>query len=90
MDLTTTLNSQVFHFLNFNSYEKYTTRQLKELVNTGAAIDVTDAISTTAIPEWYDKIGYSKGINGLNGLLMKGKSGKLYAVTKRETAIHIF
>ena len=52
--------------------KKYTTRQLKELVKTGAAIDVTDAISTTAIPEWYDKIGYSKGINGLNGLVMKG------------------
>lgn len=50
--------------------KKYTTRQLKELVKIGAAIDVTDAISTTAIPEWYDKIGYSKGINGLNGLLM--------------------
>lgn len=70
--------------------KKYTTRQLKELVNIGMAIDVTYAISKTAIPELYDKIGYSKGINGLNGLLMKGKSGKLYAVTKRETAIHIF
>lgn len=69
--------------------KKYTTRQLKELVKIGAAI-VTDALSTTAIPEWYDKIGYSKGINGLNGLLIKGKSGKLYAVTKGNTAIHIF
>lgn len=48
--------------------KKYTTRQLKELVKIGAAIDVTDAISATAIPECYDKIGYSKGINGLNGL----------------------
>lgn len=53
--------------------KKYTTRQLKELVKIGAAIDVTDAISTTAIPEWYDKIGYSRGINGINGLLMRGK-----------------
>lgn len=35
--------------------KKYTTRQLKELVKTGAAIDVTDAISSTAIPEWYEK-----------------------------------
>ena len=70
--------------------KKYTTRQLKELVKIGAAIDVTDALSTTAIPEWYDKIGYSKGINGLNGLLMKGKSGKLYAITSRSTAISLF
>ena len=70
--------------------KKYTTRQLKELVKIGAAIDVTDAISTTAIQEWYDKIGYSRGINGLNGLLMKGKSGKLYAITSRSTAIMLF
>lgn len=67
--------------------KKYTTRQLKELVKIGAAIDVTDAISTTAIPEWSDKIGYSRGINGL---LMRGKSGKLYAITSRSTAISIF
>lgn len=70
--------------------KKYTTRQLKELVKIGAAIDVTDAISTTAIPEWYDKIGYSRGINGINGLLMRGKSGKLDAITSRSTAISIF
>lgn len=70
--------------------KKYTTRQLKELVKIGAAIDVTDAISTTAIPEWYDKIDYSRGINGINGLLMRGKSGKLYAITSRSTAISIF
>lgn len=70
--------------------KKYTTRQLKELVKIGAAIDVTDAISTTAIPERYEKIGYSRGINGLNGLLMKGKSGKLYAITSRSTAIMLF
>lgn len=70
--------------------KKYTTRQLKELVKIGAAIDVTDAISTTAIPEWYDKIGYSRGINGINGLLMRGKSGKLYTITSRSTAISIF
>lgn len=70
--------------------KKYTIRQLKELVKIGAAIDVTDAISTTAIPEWYDKIGYSRGINGINGLLRRGKSGKLYAITSRSTAISIF
>lgn len=70
--------------------KKYTQKQLKELVKTGAAIDVTYAISSTAIPEGYVKIGYAKGINGVTGLLMLGKSGKMYAVTKRETAIHVF
>ena len=70
--------------------KKYTTRQLKELVKTGAAIDITNTISSTAIPEWYEKIGYAQGINGLNDLLMKGKSGKLYAITSRSTAIILF
>lgn len=37
--------------------KKYTTRQLKELVKTGAAIDITDTISRTAVPEQYDIIG---------------------------------
>ena len=40
--------------------KKYTTRQLKELVKTGAAIDITDTISRTAVPEPYDIIGRSK------------------------------
>lgn len=70
--------------------KKYTTRQLKELVKTGAAIDITDIISRTAVPEPYDIIGRSKGIYGINGLLMRGKSGKLYAITSKSTAISIF
>ncbi len=70
--------------------KKYTTRQLKELVKTGAAIDITDTISRTAVPEQYDIIGRSKGNYGINGLLMRGKSGKLYAITSRSTAISIF
>lgn len=70
--------------------KKYTTRQLKELVKTGAATDITDTISRTTIPEPYDKIGYSKEIHGINGLLMRGKSGKLYAITSRSTALDIF
>lgn len=70
--------------------KKYTTRQLKELVKTGAAIDITDTISRTAVSEPYDIIGRSKGNYGINGLLMRGKSGKLYAITSRSTAISIF
>lgn len=70
--------------------KKYTTRQLKELVKTGAAIDITDTISRTAVPEQYYIIGRSKGNYGINGLLMRGKSGKLYAITSRSTAISIF
>ena len=70
--------------------EKYTIKQLKSLVNSGAAIDVTYAHKSTDIPESYTQIGYASGLYGCNGMLLKGESGKLYAVTSRTTAIYIF
>lgn len=70
--------------------EKYTQKFIKNLVKQGDAIDVTDTLSREAIPEVYFKVGYSKGVNGINGLILEGMSGKLYAVTKRNTAIDIF
>ena len=70
--------------------EKYTIKQLKSLVNSGAAIDVTYAKKQSEIPESYTQIGYASGVYGCNGMLLKGESGKLYAVTGRTTAIYIF
>lgn len=71
--------------------EKYTQKQLKNLVATGAAIDVSRAKSTKDIPEYYSQIGYSKGLYGCSGMLFKGlESGKLYAITSRTQAIYIF
>ena len=71
--------------------EKYTIKQLKSLVKSGAAIDVTYAKKQSEIPELYNQIGYSAGIYGCNGMLLKGcVTGKLYAVTCRTTAIYIF
>ena len=71
--------------------EKYTRKQLENLVNTCAAIDVTDAKKQSDIPEQYTQIGYSCGVWGCNGMLFKGcATGKLYAVTSRTTAIYIF
>lgn len=70
--------------------EKYTQRELRRLVKIGVAIDVTNASSSTAIPERYRQIGYAKGIYGCNGMLLQGESGQLYAVTARTTAIYIF
>lgn len=70
---------------------KYTQRQLKELVKTGAAVDVTNAGERGAIPENYRQIGYSRGVYGCNGMLLQGRdTGTLYAVTARTTAIYIF
>ena len=71
--------------------EKYTQRELKNMVKLENAIDVTRAADRTAIPESYTQIGYSAGIYGCNGMLLKGlETGKLYAVTARTTAVYIF
>ena len=71
--------------------KKYTQKQLKNLVATGAAIDVSRAKSTKDIPENYSQIGYVNGLSGCAGMLFKGdKSGKLYAITSRTQAIYIF
>ena len=71
--------------------KKYTQKQLKNLVATGAAIDVSRAKNTKDIPEYYSQIGYASGIYGCSGMLLKGiESGKLYAITSRTQAIYIF
>ena len=74
-----------------NKMEKYTIKQLKSLVNSGAAVDVTHSSKRSDIPESYTQIGYASGLYGCNGILLRGcTSGKLYAVTSRTTAIYIF
>ena len=74
-----------------NKMEKYTIKQLKSLVNSGSAIDVTYAKEKNDIPESYTQVGYASGLYGCNGMLLKGcDTGKLYAVTSRTTAIYIF
>ena len=71
--------------------EQFTQKQLKELVKSGAAIDVTHASKQEDIPESYTQIGYAHGIYGCNGMLLKGReTNKLYAVTARTTAVFIF
>ena len=73
-----------------NKMEKYTVKQLKSLVSNGVAKDVTYSSKKTDIPERYTQIGYACGLYGCNGMLLKGESGQLYAVTGRTTAIYIF
>ena len=71
--------------------EKYTIKQLKSLVNSGAAIDVTYAKKQSEIPESYTQIGYAAVLYGCNGMLLRGCiSGKFYAVAGRTTAIYLF
>ena len=75
---------------------KFTQRQLKELVKSGAAIDITNGDDDTrnAIESkegYYTQIGYSAGAYGCNGMLLLGhKTKTLYAITSRTTAIYVF
>ena len=71
--------------------EKYTQKQLRALVASGAAVDVTSAREQSAIPESYTQIGYAQGTYGYSGMLFKGRiTNKLYAVTDRTSAIYVF
>lgn len=69
--------------------ERFTQKQLKALVKSGAAKDVTNG-TRADISENYRQIGYSAGLYGCNGMLLQGESGQLYAVTARTSAIYIF
>lgn len=75
---------------------RYTQTQLKNLVNNGAAIDVSKGTNETrreieAEEGYYRQIGYCSGVYGCSGMLLQGgKTGKLYAVIGRTQAIYIF
>lgn len=76
--------------------KRYTQKELKNFVNLGVAVDITNGTNETrkeilAKENDLEKVGYSSGIYGCNGLLLKGyKTGTLYAVCSRSTAIFIF
>lgn len=75
---------------------KYTQRELKTLVRTGAAVDITShgTAEYKALIEKekdLDKLGYSSGMYGINGGLLQGQeTGTLYAITARSTAVFIY
>lgn len=75
---------------------KYTQRELKTLVRTGAAVDITShgtAEYKALIEKEKDlnKLGYSSGMYGINGGLLQGQeTGTLYAITARSTAVFIY
>lgn len=65
-------------------------KDLRDMVRTGRAIDVSNATSTNDIPERYRQIGYAESIYGCGGMLLQGESGQLYAVVGRVQAIYLF
>lgn len=75
---------------------KYGQREIKALVKSGAAVDISNHDNNArkeleAREGWLKKVGYSSGVYGLNGGLLKGRnSGTLYAITARTTALFIY
>ena len=69
--------------------DKYTMRELKDLVNRGYAIDLTNCKDDKDLPEPTHQIGYACGIYGCNGILLKGcETHTLYAVIGRCGALY--
>lgn len=66
--------------------KKLTQKEIKRLIKTGAAVDITTWTSEK-IKELQnkniEKIGLSFGVYGTNGGLFKDKDGNLYAITAR-------
>ena len=60
--------------------KQYTRKQLKEYARLGLARDLT-TVDPEELPRHYEKIGYSRGVYGLNGGLVQDKdTGELGAV----------
>ncbi len=67
---------------------KYTQRALKQLVRDGIARDITNADEeyVLSVAKRCDAIGYSTGIYGVNGALLKDRnSGDAYAIIARNS-----
>ena len=75
---------------------RYTQKELRELVNTGIAVDISKGTLETRQQllekeEYLEQIGYSAGMYGCNGKLLQGdKTGQWYVVVGRSQAIYIF
>ncbi len=65
--------------------KQYTRKQLREFVRLGLAVDLTEAESEK-IPASYTKVGYSRGVYGLNGGLIRDNvSGGYYVILARSS-----
>lgn len=73
---------------------KYTQKELKEFVRLGMAKDITTE-NGTKVRELKNKkgiyqVGYSCGIYGCNGMLLKDNDGETYVITSRTSNLWLF
>lgn len=67
---------------------KYKLSELKNLVRSGMAHDLTNASTAEVMGQWKhgEKVGYSSGVYGLNGgLIQNTETGEYYAITARDS-----
>ena len=75
---------------------KVTRKTIREFVNNGEAIDITnisfaDANKLRDDEGWLDTEFYSMGVYGCNGCVLKGhNTGNRYAITDRTQALFFF
>ena len=70
---------------------KMTQSEIKRLVKTGAAIDITTAPPSEELWTNTEKLAVSRGTYGINGGLLKDRrDGQLYAITARNTALFYY
>ncbi|MFR2774841.1 MAG: hypothetical protein ACLTBR_03310 [Anaerostipes sp.] len=72
--------------------KKYRQKDIKDFVRTNLAEDITgygfDKMKEFLHSHSLEKIGYSAGIYGINGGLLRDiNTGKLYVITARNTAL---
>lgn len=67
--------------------KQYTRKQLREFVQLGLAVDLTEA-EPEKIPASYTKVGFSRGIYGLNGgLIWDNVNGGYYVILARNSLL---
>lgn len=67
--------------------KKTTQKTIKNMIQAGIARRVTECAQ---IAENYNCLAYSVGIYGINGLILRGESGQLYAIPSRCTALFFY
>lgn len=67
---------------------KYKLSELKSLVRSGMAHDLTNASTADVMDQWKhgEKVGYSSGAYGIyGGLIQNTETGEYYAITARNS-----
>ena len=67
--------------------EKTTQKNIKKMIRAGQAKEIT---TSAEISERFDRVAYSRGIYGVNGLVMRGESGQYYAIPLRCSALFYY